>query len=141
MPDFETEIDIEAPVDEVFRHLTDPAAMVTWMGQHAVLEPEAGGRFEVDVNGVPIRGAFVVVEAPSRVAVTWGVVGNDALPAGSTRVEFTLEPTSDGTRVRLVHSDLPDGEAPKHAEGWGHFLPRLATAAAGRDPGPDPWAT
>jgi hypothetical protein len=26
-----------------------------------------------------------------------------------------------------------------HATGWNHFLPRLSLAAAGTDPGPDPW--
>ena len=26
-----------------------------------------------------------------------------------------------------------------HATGWDHFLPRLATAVSGADPGPDPW--
>ena len=141
MAEYETEIDIEAPPDVVFRHLTESSLMTTWMGQHAVLEPEAGGRFEVDCNGVPLRGAFVAVDPPTRVVFTWGVAGNDEIPAGSTQVEVTLEPTSAGTHLRLVHSQLPEREAPKHEEGWGHFLPRLATAAAGRDPGPDPWAS
>lgn len=137
---FETEIDIAAPVEEVFRHLTETEAMLTWMGRRAVLEPEAGGRFELDINNFPVRGNFLVVEPPHRVVVSWGVAGNEEVPPGSTRVEFTLTATSDGTRLRLVHSDLPESYAPQHAEGWGHFLPRLAIAAAGDDPGPDPWA-
>jgi len=32
---YETTVDVNAPVQEVFRHLTDPAAMIRWMGQHA----------------------------------------------------------------------------------------------------------
>jgi uncharacterized protein YndB with AHSA1/START domain len=139
--EYETEIDIEAPPEVVFRHLTESDLMVTWMGQHAVLEAHAGGRFEVDCNGVPLRGSFVTVEPPTRVVFSWGVAGNDEIPAGSTRVEVTLEATTAGTHLRLVHSQLPEQEAPKHDEGWSHFLPRLATAAAGRDPGPDPWAS
>jgi len=39
-----------------------------------------------------------------------------------------------------VHRDLPVGEGAGHEEGWNHFLPRLAIAAAGGDPGPDPVA-
>jgi uncharacterized protein YndB with AHSA1/START domain len=39
---FATEVDLPAPPEEVFRHLTDPAAMVRWMGQHATLEPIPG---------------------------------------------------------------------------------------------------
>lgn len=137
---YETEIEIAAPVDVVFRHLTDPAAMVTWMGQHAELEPEPGGTFAVDINGMPVRGSFVTVDPPHRVVVTWGVLGSAELPAGSTQVEFTLRATEAGTHVRLVHSGLSDTEAPRHGEGWTHYLARLASRAAGTDPGPDPWA-
>lgn len=139
MADFETEIDIEAPVEEVFRHLVEPDAMVRWMGQHADLDARPDGAFAVDVNGVPVRGRYVEVEAPSRVVVTWGMAGSDDLPPGSTRVEFTLSPTERGTRLRLVHSGLPDTQRDQHRQGWEHFLPRLVAASAGGDPGPDPW--
>jgi uncharacterized protein YndB with AHSA1/START domain len=134
-----TEIDIDASVEEVFRHLTDPTAMIRWMGQHATLDPVAGGTFAVDVNGVPVRGSYLVVDPPRRVVVSWGMAGNPDLPPGSTEVEFTLSSTSTGTRLRLVHRNLPDSEAPAHEEGWKHFLDRLLLAAAGRDPGPDNW--
>lgn len=136
---FETVVDLEAPVQEVFRHLTDPAAMVRWMGQHAVLEPVPGGAFEVDINGVPIRGRYVVVEPPGHVVVSWGVAGSDGMPPESTQVEFILTATGTGTRLRLVHRNLPPPEQAVHAVGWAHFLDRLSVAVAGTDPGPDPW--
>jgi hypothetical protein len=41
--------------------------------------------------------------------------------------------------VRLVHSGLPDAIRAGSAEGWDHYLPRLAVAAEGGNPGPDPW--
>lgn len=44
-------------------------------------------------------------------------------------------------RVELTHSGLVPSEAAKHAIGWPHFTERLVVAAAGRDPGPDPWKT
>jgi uncharacterized protein YndB with AHSA1/START domain len=136
---FETEVDIDAPVEDVYRHLTDPAAMVRWMGQHAALEPVAGGAFEIDINGVPVRGRYVELDPPRRVVVTWGMAGNADLPPGSTEVEFTLSPIQTGTRLRLVHRNLPDSQAPVHAAGWKHFLDRLVLAAAGQDPGADDW--
>ena len=136
---FETTVELDAPVQEVFRHLTDPAAMIRWMGQHATLEPFPGGAFEVDINGVPVRGRYLEIDPPRRVVVSWGVAGSTGLPPGATRVEFTLSPTADGTRLRLVHRGLPPSQAPMHATGWNHFLPRLTLAAAGIDPGPDPW--
>jgi len=125
--------------EEVFRHLTDPAAMVRWMGQHATLDPAAGGAFEIDINGVPVRGRYLEIDPPHRVVVSWGVAGSTDMPPGATRVEFTLTPTSSGTHLHLVHRNLPGSQAPLHATGWKHFLDRLAVAAAGADPGPDPW--
>ena len=136
---FETGINLPAPIEEVFRHLTDPAAMIRWMGQHATLDPAAGGVFEVDINGVPVRGRYLEIDPPHRVVVSWGVAGSTDMPPGTTRVEFTLTPTSSGTHLHLVHRDLPDSQAPMHATGWKHFLDRLAVIAAGADPGPDPW--
>jgi uncharacterized protein YndB with AHSA1/START domain len=58
---------------------------------------------------------------------------------GSTTIEVDLVPDGEATVVQFTHRGLPPGPAEIHAEGWGHFLPRLATAAAGGDPGPDPW--
>ena len=136
---FETSVELNAPVQEVFRHLTDPAAMIRWMGQHATLEPAPGGAFEVDINGVPVRGRYLEVDPPRRVVVSWGVAGNTDLPPGASQVEFTLIPTRSGTRLRLVHRGLPPDQASMHGTGWGHVLERLGQAAAGADPGPDPW--
>ena len=136
---FVTEVDLPAPIDEVFRHLTEPAAMTRWMGQHATLSPAVGGAFEVDINGVPVRGRYLEIDPPRRVVVSWGVAGNSELPPGATEVEFTLTPTQAGTHLRLVHRGLPPAQVSAHGTGWNHFLPRLAAAAGGTDPGPDPW--
>ena len=136
---FTSELDLPAPMEEVFRHLTDPAAITRWMGQHATLEPAVGGVFELDINGVPIRGRYLEIDPPRRVVVSWGVAGNTDLPPGATQVEFTLTPTAAGTRLRLVHRDLPPQQASIHATGWQHFVDRLTCAACGVDPGPDPW--
>lgn len=136
---FSIEVDLPASVEEVFRHLTEPAAMIRWMGQHASLQPVPGGAFEVDINGVPVRGRYLEVDPPRRVLVSWGVAGNADMQPGSTEVEFTLTPGATGTRLRLVHRSLPPDQADVHTAGWQHFLGRLTYAAGGDDPGPDPW--
>ncbi|ADP78944.1 SRPBCC family protein [Pseudofrankia inefficax] len=136
---YATEIDIDAPVEDVFRHLTDPAHMIRWMGQHATLDPTPGGTFHLDINGVAVRGHYRIVEPPHRIVVTWGVAGSTDLPPGTTEVEFTLNATPTGTRLRLEHRNLPDTQTSAHATGWNHFLDRLQHAATGHDPGPDPW--
>jgi len=43
--------------------------MVRWMGQHATLDP-AGGVFEIDIDGVPVRGRYLEIDPPHRVVVS-----------------------------------------------------------------------
>jgi uncharacterized protein YndB with AHSA1/START domain len=60
-------------------------------------------------------------------------------PPGSSTVEITLTPADGGTLVRLTHSGLPSTEAAEaHGHGWDQYMPRLAIAATGGDPGADP---
>ena len=54
-------------------------------------------------------------------------------------MEVTLEPDGEGTRLTLLHHGLPEPARDPHAEGWAHYLARLAHAAAGHAPEPDPW--
>ena len=137
---YSTSIDIDAPAEVVFDHLTTAEGMVAWMGQHAELDPVSDGVFAVDINGTPIRGRYVEVDPPRRLVVTWGVAGSDDFPVGSSRVEFTLTPTAAGTRLQLVHTDLPEPKRAGYASGWMYFLDRLQAVAAGGAPGPDTFA-
>ena len=137
MAEYSTSIDIEAPPELVFAYLTTPERMLTWMGERAHLEPVSGGRFEVDIRGNPFRGQFLEVEPPHRLVLSWGLAGSDDFPPGSSRVEFVLSPTSNGTNLRLVHSHLPETHARTHGLGWTHYLTRLQRAASGAEPGPD----
>ena len=129
MSDFVTSIDIEAPPEVVFAHLVTPEGMLAWMGQHAELEATPGGIFAVDIDGTPVRGEYLEVDPPHAVIISWGVSGNELLPAGTSRVEFRLTPIAAGTRLDLTHTGLPAVEQPKHAMGWAHYLARLAQAA------------
>ena len=138
----EIEQRIEASPEIVFSFLVEPERYRRWMGVDAELDAHPGGSFMVRVNEMAVaRGHYVAVEPPRRLVMTWGWEGNEALPPGSTTVEFTLEPDGDGTILRLRHSGLPnEDERTQHAHGWGHFIGRLAVAGGGGDPGPDPMA-
>jgi uncharacterized protein YndB with AHSA1/START domain len=135
---FSHSVHIAATPERVFDHFIRPEAIVTWMGDYARLEPRPGGVFHVDINGVPVRGRYLEVDPPRRLVISWGHAGSDVLPPEASTLEVTLSPDAGGTTVTVVHRDLPDAEAAQHAIGWSHFLARLAVAAAGGDPGPDP---
>ena len=131
------ELRIAAPPEIVFPYFTDPARMTDWMGVAALLDPRPGGTFRVEPNGRDVVvGEYVEVEPPHRVVFTWGL---DGAAPGSTRVEVTLERDGDGTRLTLLHHGLAGPLRDAHAEGWAHYLGRLAPVAAGRPAEPDPW--
>jgi uncharacterized protein YndB with AHSA1/START domain len=134
-------VHIAAPPERVYEYFTRADAIVRWMGDYALLDPRPDGEFTLDINGVPVRGRYLEVEPPRRLVISWGHAGSERLPPGASRVEVTFTRQGDGTTVRVVHSELPELEAPQHAIGWEHFLARLAVAGAGGDPGQDPWAT
>jgi uncharacterized protein YndB with AHSA1/START domain len=135
----EKEVRIAARPEVVFEFFTDPVKMVRWKGVDAMLDPVPGGTYRVNVTGKEVAlGEYVEIVPYSRIVLTWGWEGSPIAP-GSTRVEVTFTPDGDGTILKLRHSGLAGEAAMQHAEGWDHFLPRLALAAAGEDPGPDPW--
>jgi uncharacterized protein YndB with AHSA1/START domain len=161
----EHEVRIAARPETVFEFFTDPAKMVQWMGAEATLDPRPGGVCRIVFkmpdpiiefigagfaesrasrlrpDGVnPVLGEFVEVDPHRRIAFTWGYEKElFAMPPQSTAVEVILTPDGEGTILRLIHRRLPTGAAAFHYAGWDHFLPRLALAAGGGDPGPDPW--
>jgi uncharacterized protein YndB with AHSA1/START domain len=137
----EREVRIDAPPEVIFKFFVDPEQMIRWKGVEATLDPRPGGIYRVNVTGADIvRGEYVEVSPNERVVFTWGWEGEgNPVPSGSSTVEITLVPDGATTLVRLRHHGLPGGPEDRHAEGWEHYLARLAAAAAGRDAGPDPW--
>lgn len=137
----EREIAIAASPETVWELLVDPDLAIRWMGQVATLDVRPGGGYRVEViPGHTASGEFVEVDRPRRLVHTWGWEGESGVPPGSSTVEYELVPNGDGTLLRFTHRDLPSAEAAEsHAHGWDHYLERLETAAAGGDPGPDPW--
>ncbi|MFY9580225.1 MAG: SRPBCC family protein [Gaiellaceae bacterium] len=139
------EIAIAASPETVWQFLVDPERATLWMGQVATFDPRPGGVYRVDViPGHTASGEFVELDPPHRLVQTWGwepgKEGPSSVPPGSSTIEIELASDGDGTLLRFTHRDLPDSAAAEsHAHGWDHYLERLAIAAAGGDPGTDPW--
>jgi uncharacterized protein YndB with AHSA1/START domain len=136
------EMTIEADPATVFAFFTDPERLVRWMGVSANLDPRPGGLLLIDVHeGSTARGEFKEVVPVSRLVYTWGWQGRENVPPGSSLIEIDLAPKNGHTLVSFTHSGLPPAEVPGHTDGWNHYLGRLALAASGKDPGPDPRLT
>jgi uncharacterized protein YndB with AHSA1/START domain len=133
------EILIPQPREQVWRALTNSAALAEWMFPND-FEPRVGHPFtfrvpanpKVGFDGLTVRCEVLECEPPSRLAFSWSAAG-----LVDTRVSFRLEPDGEGTRVLFEHSGFdvtqPWGEqAFRGAEfGWAKMLKQLAAVAAG----------
>jgi uncharacterized protein YndB with AHSA1/START domain len=135
-----SETRIPVPPAAVFALLTDPQNIVRWMGTEAQLDPRPGGIYLVNVTGARFaRGTFREVVPVHRLVYSFGWDGSEEVPPGSSQIEIDLIEQPEGTLLRLTHTGLPTAEqCAAHADGWAHYLGRLAELAGGREPGPDP---
>jgi len=137
MAEVTCEVLVKAEPATIFALLTDPDQQA-WIGTDAKYELKPGGIYKVSVMGThPALGAFTEVVPNEKIAFTfgWDQPGHP-IPAGTTTVAITLIPEGEETRVRLVHSGLPDDAVSDHTQGWTTLLDRLAVTASGSEPGP-----
>ena len=142
----ERDILIEAPVDVVWRTITEPAQMSQWFASRVdlVVEPGARGYLEFGDQGGPV--VVETVDPPTRFSFRWNHPrGEEPVPGNSQLVEFTLtQEDAERTRLRVTETghesrSWPDAEkqryADEHSEGWVEYLERLATLLAKRQSG------
>jgi uncharacterized protein YndB with AHSA1/START domain len=138
----ERDVVINAPVDVVWRTITEPDQISLWFADKVELEIKPGAR---GYMGFGDQGGPVMVEAvdpPTRFSFRWNhPAGEEPVEGNSLLVEFTLDGEGERTRLRVVESGLsplawPDAEkqryADEHTAGWGDFLDRLARLLAER---------
>jgi uncharacterized protein YndB with AHSA1/START domain len=142
----EREVLIEAPMDVVWRIITEPDQMIQWFADRVELVVEPGGH---GYMGFGDQGGPVVVESvepPSRFSFRWNhPPGEEPVTGNSMLVEFTLTPEgNEQTRLRVAESghDLlawPGTEkeryADEHQGGWAEYLERLASVVMERRSG------
>lgn len=137
----EREVVIAAPVDVVWRYLTEAGKLVQWMGVSARIDATRGSAYDIEVvPGRHVTGVILAVDPPARLVQSWGWDGVGSVVSGSTIVTFDLMPVVTGTLLHLTHSDLPTpGATGTHSRGWQHYLERLQRAAGGKRVTRDPW--
>lgn len=123
----------------MFAFFTDPEKLTRWLCEEATVDPRPDGvnhqthPGDAENPGGPyfMRGRFVEASPPHRVVFTWGYENAEVgVPLGSNKVEVTLEPTEEGTLLRLVHCSLPKDGRASFEKGWEKMLERLAMAVA-----------
>jgi uncharacterized protein YndB with AHSA1/START domain len=142
----EREIFVEAAPEIVFDVVSSPEHLKEWWPDDAELEAVAGANGRVVFHRPSPEESMVVpimvVEAvpPRLFSFRWcHDEGESPSPANSLMVTFELEPTGEGTRVRMTESGFRERgwevavleeTYRDHSEGWDYFIPRLGAYVA-----------
>ena len=138
-----TEIRIErvlkATIGKVYDAWTQVDLLAQWYCPNPALDLKVdadirvGGDYVVVMGPYVVRGTYLEVEPPNRLAFTWKWDEDDGNP---TEVRVELTEVDDGTRMLLTHTGFADAEdAARHQEGWDPELDRL-TALLTTQPNP-----
>jgi uncharacterized protein YndB with AHSA1/START domain len=122
---FEIATTLPAKVEKVYRAWLDAGEHAAFIGGAAEISPVEGG--EYDIWDGYITGRTLRLDPPHRILQSWRT---NEFPEGSpdSLLEVRLEPDGTGTRLTLVHSEIPDGQGPQYEEGWKehYFTPMQA---------------
>jgi uncharacterized protein YndB with AHSA1/START domain len=137
----ERDILIEAPVEVVWRAVTEPDQISQWFSDEAAIDLRPGGEGTLTWDDRATSKAMtagltvVTVAPPSTFAFRWGhPEGVEAGEGNSLLVEFALIQEGDNTRLRVVETGLAKVDWPEeqkaayvdeHNKGWALHLPRL----------------
>ena len=128
------EIVIAAPVEAVWKAITDAEELTRWFVESAKVVPGVGGSFSISWGGPEEGGSRIEVWEPNRklrVALKPFDMGPAKYDANSPIVEeYTIEQRDGKTVLRLVESGIPntaewDGFYDGTNEGWDQFFRTL----------------
>ena len=130
----ERTIEVAHPPARVWAALTTAEGLGTWFGDSATIDLRPGGEAKLTWSSGDAASLRIErVEPPTAFGFTWGINGLPDDDPRHTYVEFTLEPTADGTRLTVVESgfaQLPEDAYHQafdgNTEGWASELGELA---------------
>lgn len=137
------EIELDAPIETVWKALTEADRLKSWFPYDARIEPGVGGSIWLSW-GPECEGEapITIWDPPNRIQQTehrgpWG--GDDSIGPVDITVDYHLESRSGGqTLLRLVQAGMGpepewDGEYHATAEDWPMFLQILSHYVANHD--------
>ena len=131
----EKRVEFDAPVERVWRAITEPAELARWFGEEAELDLRPGGdgsMYWPNHGRFPMR--VVEVDAPRRLVWRWTHLPDQAFDDAplSTVVEWTLEEREGGgTVLHLRESGFPSEERRgENDHGWDEELKELVDLLA-----------
>ena len=135
-------IRIDAPVDKVWRAVTEPEQISRWFGRTELDGAGPGAQGSITFDGYGrVSLAIEAVDAPRLISYRWGnddALGHlpDELDDHATVFTFTLEAVDGGTELTVVETGFdrtsdPRANMAEHATGWVSELDKLVALLEG----------
>lgn len=118
--------------EKVFRAWLSTAGHTAMTGSPAKVEPRVGGSF-MAWDGY-ITGKTLELKPYTRIVQAWRTSEfSDGDP--DSKIEILLEAVKGGTKLKLTHSNIPEGQADSYEGGWeeSYFAPMRVYFARGRE--------
>lgn len=115
MSKFEVKATFKASPEDLYEAWLEGEAHAEMTGAPATGEAREGAPFTA-WDGY-ISGTNLELRPGERIVQAWRTT---EFPEGApdSRVEITLTATATGTQLRLVHSEIPAGQADNYKQGW-----------------------
>ena len=109
---------IPASAERIYKAWLSSQEHTAFTGDKATLDPTVGGQF-TGHSGY-IKGTTLELEPNSRILQSWRSTDfpNDA---EDSLLEVLLEKARGGTRLTLLHTNIPDGQGNEYEQGWKEF--------------------
>ena len=106
---------ISAKPEQIYKAWLSTQGHSDMTGSPASVESRVKGKFTA-WDGY-ISGEILELKPYRRIVQAWRTT---EFPEGSPdlRVEITLEPVKEGTKVSITHSNIPEGQAEDYKQGW-----------------------
>jgi uncharacterized protein YndB with AHSA1/START domain len=107
------EVEVPAPVHEVWLAFTTSEGLVTWLAPKATVDLRPGGDWIVSFPGGSSTGGGSIVSFVPEKELVLAALAPDRFPhvrAERTKAVFTFEPRGDATMVRLTQTGWKTGK-------------------------------
>ncbi len=111
-------VTIPAEPKDVYKAWLDSKGHSEMTGSEARVEPRINGAFTT-WDGY-VDGMTIELELEQRIVQKWRT---SDFPSGSedSVVEIVLKRVDAGTKLVLIHTEIPDGQGEEYKEGWKEF--------------------
>ena len=109
---------LPASAKEIYEAWLDSKKHTAMTGSEATVEARIDGTFKA-WEGY-IEGTTIELEPNKKIIQKWRTTDFPSDSPDST-VEIILKEVDNGTRITLIHSEIPTGQAEDYRKGWDDF--------------------